>query len=302
TLLVPDLLKAGVVSIAIQRQPDSRIHCVLADGKVAILTYEPQEEVICWTMWESDTGTQATVEKAMVLPAVGEDAVYYHIRRVINGTTKRYLEKWAMEDECNGDTGLHWLADCAVRFTDTGRKSAFTDVALHLAGEQVIVWGDLDTGSTPYVDLSPDVSGVQTEYTIDTGGDLTLTGLTSGVHQGVLGLPYKADWKSTKLAYAAQMGTALAQYKRVDKIGLILHQTHANGLFLGSDAGHLDPLPRMVKGAPVDQDHIFETLDAFPTPFNGTWDEDSRFHLRGKAPRPVTVLACVPVIETAEKV
>src|SRR6185503_15656513 len=138
TLLVPDLLKAGVVSIAIQRQPDSRIHCVLADGKVAILTYEPQEEVICWTMWESDTGTQATVEKAMVLPAVGEDAVYYHIRRVINGTTKRYLEKWAMEDECNGDTGLHWLADCAVRFTDTGRKSAFTDVALHLAGEQVI--------------------------------------------------------------------------------------------------------------------------------------------------------------------
>jgi hypothetical protein len=520
TLLVPDLLAAGAVSIAIQRQPDTRIHVVRADGLVSILTYEPQEEVICWTMWETD----GAVEKAMCLPGISEDAIYYHIRRQIgnsndtytkvllhfndtdasttftdenaggsahtwtaadnaqidtaqskfggasglfdgtgdyvdtsdhadfalgssdftvdfwfkvnasagveiracgqsdglltaagtsflirratsnvmqavlsDGTTNqnltgvtaitdtnwhhlafvrsgntimlfvdgaldvsaaftgtvpnsaadfavgarggdnttnpwngwidefrlsvgiarwtaaftpptraygpdnvRYLEKWAMESECQGDTGLNWLADCAVSFSDTGRATTFSAIALHLAGKAGIAWGDLDTGSTPYVDLSPDVNDVQTTYTVDTGtGDVTFTGLTSGVHQGVFGLKYRGRWRSTKLAYAAQMGTALTMLKRVSEIGLVLYNTHANGLFYGSDSGHLDPLPRVVDGAVIDPDQIIASIDAFPTPFNGVWNADSRFEIHGKAPRPATVLACVPQIETS---
>jgi len=309
TLLVPDLLdqrallQSGVVSIAIQRQPDTRIHCVLADGRVAILTYEPQEEVLCWTMWQTDTGTGGAVERAMVLPGVGEDAVYYHIRRTINGATKRYLEKWAMESECTGDTGLTWLMDCAVSFSDTGRATSFNGVATHLAGATVVAWGDLDTGSTPYVDLSPDVDGVQTTYEIDTGGDISFSSLTQGVNQGVLGTRYQSDWKSTKLAYAAEAGTALAQKKRTDKIGFVLYKTHNNGLFYGSDSGHLDPLPRNIDaGGVVDPDRIFEMFDRVAMAFPGLWDTNSRIHLRAKSPRPCTVLAAVPTVATNERV
>ena len=36
TMLVPQLLEAGVVSFAIQRQPDTRIHCVLANARQTI--------------------------------------------------------------------------------------------------------------------------------------------------------------------------------------------------------------------------------------------------------------------------
>jgi hypothetical protein len=197
---------------------------------------------------------------------------------------------------------LSWLADCAVSFSDTGRATTFADAAPHLAGASVIAWGDLDTGSTPYVDLSPDVSGVQTKHAIDTGGDLTLTGLTQGVNQGVVGLPYTANWKSTKLAYAAEAGTALAQVKRAGMIAFILHQTHNNGLFFGADTGHLDPLPRVIQGAVVDQDHIFTTFDQAAMPFSGDNNPDSRIHLRGKAPRPATILAAIPAIQTNEKV
>lgn len=298
TLLVPDLLAARVVSIAIQRQPDTRLHCVLADGTVAVLTYEPSEEVICWFNWSTD----GFVERAAVLPGLSEDAVFYHIRRTINGLTKRFLEKWAKVSECTGDTGLSWLMDCARSYTDTGRTLALTDIATHLVGESVIAWGSLDTGSTPHVDLSPDVSGVQTTYVVDTGGDVTLTGLTQGVHHAVVGLPYSGTWKSTKLAYAAEAGSALAQKKRVDKIGLCLYQTHANGLFFGNDTGALDPLPRVVEGATVDQDAIHETLDQVAMAFPGLWHTDSRIVLRFKAPRPATVLAMVPTITTSERV
>lgn len=299
TRLVPDLLSAGIVSIAVQRQPDTRIHVVLADGTVAILTYEPEEEVVCWSTWEGDTGTAAAVERAVVLPGSNEDAVFYHVRRTINGSTKRYLEKWAKESECTGDTGLTWLMDCARSYTAGTTSSALVDIATHLVGESVVVWSD-DTGSIPGVDRSPDVDGVQTRYTVDTGGDVTLS---VAVHHAVAGVPFRQPlWKSAKLAYAAEAGSPLAQLKRVDKIGFALFQTHNNALYFGNDTGLLDPLPRVIDGEAVDIDKIHAATDMVAMPFPGLWDADSRVVLAGKSPRPLTVLAAIPTQTTNEKV
>lgn len=299
TLFVPELLESRVVSIAIQRQPETRIHCVLVDGTVAILTYEPHPaygDVLCWSKFETD----GSVEKAMVLPGLNEDAVFYHIRRTVGGTTKRFLEKWAKESECEGDTGLTWLMDCAKSFTDTGRTTSLTGFT-HLAGTSgVVVWSD-DTGGIEGVDRSADTGseGSQRTYTVSGAGGITLS---MPVHHAVAGLPYTADWKSTKLAYAAEAGTALAQMKRTDKIAFILHKTHNNGLYFGSDTGNLDPLPRVIDGAVVDSDKIHETFDQVAMPFPGLWDTDSRIHLRAKSPRPCTVLAAIPTVQTNEKV
>ena len=296
TVLVPDLLGAGVVSIAAQRQPDTRIHCVLSDGTVGILTYEPDEDVVSWNTWSTD----GSVERAMVLPGEKEDAVYYHINRTINGTTKRYLEKWAKESETTGDTGLTFLSDCAASYTDTGRTATLTGFS-HIAGKQAVVWAD-DTGQADAgKDLSPDVDGVQTTYAVDTGAG-TIT-LSEDVHHAVAGLPFDADFRSAKLAYGAQAGTALGQYKTIAQIALLLHQTHNNAIFVGSDTGRLDPLPRVYdEGAAVDADKIFAQKDEQAFPFAGEWDEDARVHIRGKAPRPATVLGYVPSINTQEKV
>jgi len=294
TLLVPDLLNARVKSVAIQRQPDTRIHFALEDGKVAILTYEPTEEVICWYLWETD----GTVERVAVLPGIEEDAVFYLIRREINGQTKRFIEKWAKESECVGDTGLTWLMDAAVSYTDTGRTNVISGLD-HLVGEEVIVWSD-DTGSIPGVDRSPDIDGLQRTYTVDTGGSITLD---ADVHHAVVGLPYSATWKSTKLAYAAQAGTALNQAKRVPQMGMILHQTHARALQYGSDTGGpLDSLPKMYRGKALDPDHIFRSYDEVAISFPSGWDTDARVVIKAKAPRPATIMALVPSIQTNERV
>jgi hypothetical protein len=526
TLLVPDLLAAGVVSIAVQRQPDTRIHCVLADGRVAILTYEPGEEVICWTLWEGDSGTEAAVERVAVLPGANEDAVFYHIRRTIAlgndaytkvllhfdgddaattitdvnaggsahtwtaagnaqidtvqskfggasglfdgtgdfistpdhadfalgsgdwtvdcwfncagltttagnlagqedgaitpatssfhagrtttdemqisvsngtanitlvGTTKftnavntgwhhyaavrtgdvlklfidgvqeggdvaftgsvpnspdvltvgarataggsiwngwidefrlsvgiarwtsnfqppsraygtdhvRYLEKWALESECTGDSGLCFLMDSARSFTDSGRTANLTDIATHLVGESLVVWSD-DTGSIQGVDRSPGHGSSQVRYTADTGGDIALA---VPVHHAVCGLPYTATWTSSKLAYAAEAGSALGQMKRVAQMSLILYQAHNDSLRFGAgDTGRLDSMPRVVNGARVNQDQIFETLDTIAIPTPGTHGTDPRLHLRAQSPRPVTILAAVPSVQTNDQV
>jgi len=301
TILAPDILSSGVVSIAIQRQPDTRIHCVLADGTVAILTYEPQEEVLAWSKWVTDTGTNSAVEKAMVLPGEEEDSVYYHVRRTINGTTKRFLEKWALESECQGDTGLSWLVDCAVSNTDTGSSLTISNFAPHLAGQTIAAWAN-DTGQGNSIgrDLTPDdTGGDQQLLSLDTGGDLTLN--DSLPKHVVGGLPYRADFKSTKLAYAAQGSTAMTMKKRIDRLALVLHQTHNNALFVGGDTGHLDPMPRVTdEGATVDANMIYAEYDKFGFPFDGDWDEDSRLYIRAKAPRPATIMAALPRVTTNE--
>lgn len=301
TILTPDILSSGVVSIAIQRQPDTRIHCVLADGTVAILTYEPQEEVLAWSKWVTDTGSNSAVEKAMVLPGEEEDSVYYHVRRTIKGVTRRYLEKWALESECQGDTGLSWLVDCAVSNTDTGSSLTISDFAPHLGGQTIAAWAN-DTGQNNSIgrDLTPDdTGGDQVLLSLDTGGDLTLN--DSGPKHIVGGLPYRADFKSTKLAYGAQGSTAMTMKKRIDRLALVLHQTHNNALFVGSDTGHLDPMPRVTdEGATVDANKIYAEYDKFGFPFDGDWDEDSRLYIRGKAPRPATIMAALPRVTTNE--
>lgn len=299
SVLVPELLEQGVVSLAIQRQPDTRAHFVLTDGRVAIMTYEPSEDVLAWSVWAGDTGVGTAVERVAVLPGEGEDKVYYHVRRTINGVTRRFLERWAQESESRGDTGLSWIADCAVSYTDTGRVSAISDFAPHLAGAEIVAWAD-DTGQTEAgKDLTPDdTGGDQVFITVDTGGDVVLP---SAAHHVVGGLPYQADFKSTKLAYLAQAGTALTQMKRVEELGLILRQVHNNGLWFGGDSGHLDPLPRYSdEEAEVDKDKIFKNFDDIAIPFNDRFTTDSRLFLRAKAPRPVTVMSAIPNMETNE--
>jgi len=122
------------------------------------------------------------------------------------------------------------------------------------------------------------------------------------VHHATAGLPYSADWRSSKLAYGAQAGTALAQMKRVAQLALILYNSHARSLYFGSDTGALDPMPRVIDGEVVDQDHIFGTLDNVAVPAPGTHQTDPRVHLRARAPRPVTVLAAIPSVATNERV
>jgi hypothetical protein len=62
-------------------------------------------------------------------------------------------------------------------------------------------------------------------------------------------------------------------------------------------------MPRMLNnGAVVDEDQIFDTFDDITFPINSTHSTDERIHLRAKAPRPCTILALVPSVQTNDKV
>ena len=279
TELAPEIGSPSIVRIAAQRQPDTRIHCVRSDGKVAILVNEPAEEVKAWVLFETD----GTVEDVFVLPGTVEDDVYYVVKRTIDGNTKRFVEKWAKESECQGDA-INKQADSFVVYDDTSTSSisGFS----HLEGETLDIWAD-----GKYVGQKTVSSGVIT--------------LDEAASQVCAGLPYEAQFKSTKLAYAASMGTALTKKKKVDHIGLILSNTHKDGILYGKNLDktgsaydNLDGLPEVVEGAEVADDTVHETYDVEPFEFPGEWNTDSRVCLVARSQRPCTVLGAIVELNT----
>jgi hypothetical protein len=264
TLLCPEVISSYVRRIGIQRQPDTRIHCVLNDGTVAICVLDKVEEVNAWFKYTTDGGT---IEEVVILPGdlgVREDKVYYLIRRVINGSVFKYLEKFSLESECEGGT-LNKQLDCFKLYSGVS-TTTITGLS-HLEARTVGVWGNGAYLGTYVVSSSQ------------------ITGLTSAVTSAVVGLPYTAQWKSFKL------GRNLGIRKKVDHLGLLMRNVHPTGLQYGHDFNNLYDLPQVEGGTAISSTAVRADYDEDTIPFSGTWDNDSRVCLQAVSPKPCTIIA-----------
>lgn len=164
--------------IAVQRQPDTRIHCIRSDGVAAVLVYDSTENVLCWILHDTD----GEFEDVAVLPSQTgkrEDQVYYVVKRTIMGATVRYLEKWAYESECQGGT-FNKQADSFVAVTLSPANTVVTGFG-HLNGEEVVVWADgVDIGTD-------DSTSPPTQLYSVSGGQIYLTGTKYLYVPGALG-------------------------------------------------------------------------------------------------------------------
>lgn len=284
TALVPDLAYPGIVRMDVQRQPDTRIHCVRSDGVVMVAVYSRTEDVLAWVTVDTD----GFVEDVVTLPAINgneDDQVYYVVRRTINGSTVRYLEKWAQERECWGDRQLCLLGDSYITYTGAATT---TISAPHLALKEVVVWADgRDVGTD-------DSGAVWTQrYTANAAGEITLSVAATNV---MVGLGYLSQFQSCKLGAQSQAGSPLNQQKKAGKIGLLLADLHPKGVRFGPSFDVLDDMPEIEDGAVVGPETIAD-YDKEPIAFPGTWTPDLRICLQGQAPRPATVLAVTPDLE-----
>lgn len=280
----PELVSIGISKIAVQRKIDTRIHCILENGNVAICIYDPIENMKCWILYQ----TQGIVEDILVMPGGIEDKVYYIVNRTINNQTVRCFERWALESECVGGS-INKNADCHT-VIQNGSPSTSISVP-QLAGETVVVWAD-------GFDVGTKTDGTQT-YTLDGSGNATLNAAATNV---VVGLGYTAQFQSTKLSYAAsQNGTPLTQIKSVDRLALILVNTHSQGIVYGHSFDDLDPMPEVEDGEAYPVGTIWESYDKDSFEFDGEWDADSRICLQSQAPRPANILAAVISVTTSER-
>ena len=270
--------------MAVQRQPDNRIWFVLSDGTAACLIYEPSEDVIAWVTFQTD----GLIEDVIVLPNTSSDDVYMVVNRTIGGVTKRYREKLAYDSQAQGGTD-NYMADSYV-VKDIVATATVTGLA-HLEGKSVVVWA----AGSPVLDAS-----YNPKTYVVAGGQIVLDAALTG--RVIVGLYYEGQWKSTKLAYAAQTGTAMSQKKIIQEIAPIFYTTHNRAVKFGSNfTGNMDFLPRVIKGLDAGINAMLSDYDYDGFALPGTWDNDARLCLTMRAPMPATVIGIGILMEAHER-
>lgn len=289
TRLNLDIGIPGFNSLGVQRQLDSRLWLIRNDGQAAVFLFDEQEKVEAW--FRVKAADDGFIENVAVLPGTLEDQVYLIVKRTVNGSTKRYLEKLSRLDQCQG-ISVNRLLDCHAIYEGSATTS-LTGLS-HLEGKTVSVWGATAT------DVTNSTGRDLGTYTVSSG---TIT-VSTAITKAVVGLPYTAQFISSKLAYAAREGTPVNQMKRVNKIGFVLDRTHYQGVRYGQydvQAGTYtaDNLPLIEDGAESAANKIWQYYDAQQFELNGLWDTDSRIYVEAASPLPATILGFTIEMETS---
>ena len=304
----PDLTQTtGFLELAAQRQPETYIWARRSDGIACILIFNPDEKVAGWFRFISGEDKGDKILSMAVLPGSGEDTVYLVMQRTVGTGTDYYIEKLRSHREAltrvqNGTSfltynGIHQV-DCHTEFTVSSSGLATLSGLGYLEGRTVMALG-YSVATATYGPLSNGALG--TTFTV-TGGAITLGELASGTV--VVGLPYTGRYKSAKLGYGAQEGTAIIQKKRIMGGGLIMQDTHPDAILMGPDldnAANMLQMPRIYDGNHVSDITSLDTqFDHQMFPFPSEWTTDARMCVEVQPGYSATLTGLVYGVETNE--
>lgn len=100
--------------------PYSSAFCVRDDGKLLVLTYLQDQQVFAWAP-QSSTGLY---ESTCCISEGDEDAVYFSVKRVINGQTVRYIERLASRQFINDIDAFFVDSGLSYDGRNTGTRTA----------------------------------------------------------------------------------------------------------------------------------------------------------------------------------
>lgn len=261
TVLADHVLEAGVVQMAFARLPDPTLYLVTGDGELAVFTYDREQAITAWTRWTTD----GTFESVATLHGSPEDEVWVTVKRTVDGTIYRFLEKLSAE-------------------------SFVKDVAVHLDSSVVGTSGSLTISGLDHLEGEVVAAVVEGAYlgtfTVASGSiDVSTAASTAGAYR--VGLPYTATLKTMKLDAVMQNGSGQGRRRRISQAVIKFKDT--GGCKFGRTLGELDPV---VFRAPED------VMDSSPPLFTGDkvldWqlghDREGNIIIQQDEPLPCTVL------------
>lgn len=188
-----------IVDMTLSKAPTQIVWCVSSDGHLNAMTYYPEQNICAWSVFETD----GAFESCCVVNEGIEDHLYVVVRRTINGTTRRYIERleYVAVPEDNAKCRQF---DCFVDNQEPlmtmaeARSNTLTGLE-HLEGKTVVA----------FVDGTP--AG---EYVVQ-GGSITIDRTGSNV---AVGLPYKSRLITVPLAEDAAQGKMQSLYKNISSV------------------------------------------------------------------------------------
>lgn len=271
TTLASHITQSGIKEMALQQEPVPVVWCVLQNGGLVGLTYEAEQAVEAWHSHDLSGGF---VESAVTLPSENgsHDELYLLVRRVINGTERKYIEVMekgiGVEEE---NTKENFFVDCGLSYH--GEKAATLFGLDHLEGETVAVLAD---------------GAVQPERSVH-NGSITLDTPASVVH---VGLPYVSILQPMPVVGLAQDGVSETAKKRIS--GMLVRVFKTLGFKIGRE-GHVERQSFRRTNDRMDASPALFSGDRKIT-FSGDWNDFSSIRIEQDQPLPLTVLGIFPIV------
>lgn len=205
--LAEHLSKAGIVWLAYQRLPDPIIWGVTADGGLLSCTFDRDQQpaVVAWARHDTD----GVIECAAVLPEGDTEWLWVIVARTINGSTKRYIERFEHTWDpfyADGDgRDYGYTVDSGVVFDNAGGEDDFS--VPHLAGKTVSVVAD-----ATYIG----------DFDVETDGSLTISRTGKRV---LVGLSFESRATLLPPEFGTAMGSSQAQASRTGQLSIRFLET-----------------------------------------------------------------------------
>lgn len=198
-----------IVDMAYSKEPYRILWCVMDDGSLNGLTYNPKQKISAW----HTHSTKGCFESVTTIRENNEDIAYFVIKRKINGNTVRYIERFktrvfnSLEDA--------FLLDCGLVEYFNEKVNKISGLS-HLANEDVCAL--LDCGVVENLHVNED-------------GVLNLPYEANNV---LVGIPYEFELETLNL----EVQTSLGVKKLINNVEIKINNSRED-FFIKNDDGSL---------------------------------------------------------------
>lgn len=271
TVLSDHLLKGHeLIDWTYQQEPWSLVWVIRDDGKALTLTYMKEHEVWAWTQHE----TAGEFESVCSIPGAKQDDVYFIVKRTINGTVRRFVERLSVRLE-DRDVKKAYFVDCGATYH--GEAASTISGLDWLEGEAVSVLAD---------------GGVVSDLVV-TGGAITLPEPAEYV---TVGLSYVSEIETLQIEAELRDGTVQGRPKRITDVTLRVQDTRGVAVAPNSDRPNqmIDLKPPFTVTDPI----ALVTGDTPPIAIPSGFDRNGgNVYIVQRFPLPMTILAVIPSVE-----
>ena len=261
SLRAPHLFNGfDIVDMATSKAPYPLVWCVSSNGKLIGMTYVPEQQVGALHQHDTD----GAFESCCVVAEGSEDVLYVVVKRLINGSYTRYVERMQTRE-------IATLADAF--FVDAGATydgAPATTVSglTWLEGKTVKILGD----------------GAVFPDQVVVGGAITIDQPCSKIQ---VGLPIVADVFTLPLSAQVDEAYAQGRQKNINKVWLRVNKS--SGVFAGPSVDKLVQFKQRTTepyGSPPSL-----VTDEIEISLSNDWQNSGQIYIRQTDPLPLTVVS-----------
>lgn len=254
-----------------------------ADGILAGMTYEREQEVIAWHK-QTISGVTATTDHAVIksvatIPGATSDQTWMIAKRTINSVTRQYIEYFEAERLGGEAIEDSFFVDCGLTYSG----AAATEISGldHLEGETVTILAD----------------GATHDDKVVASGSVTLDEAATKVQ---IGLGFVARGQTMRVEAGGGDGTSQAKTKRVTNATFRIWET-GEGLEVGPSFTDMVSVPLRKVSDPMDAPVPLFTGDSQLTRWPGGYEEEGRIAWRHSKPLPCVIIGIAPQLKTQDR-